>query len=47
MVLGAHLIGVYGGEFIPADLHFSESLDAFKAYYVNKYIDNHANMLVF
>ena len=27
--------------------NFSESLDAFKAYYVNKYIDHHANMLVF
>ena len=47
VVHGAHLIGVYGSEFIPVDLHFSESLDAFKAYYVNKYIDHHANMLVF
>jgi len=47
VVRGAHLIGVYGSEFIPVDLHFSESLDAFKAYYVNKYIDHHANMLVF
>jgi len=47
VVRGAHLIGVYGSEFIPVELHFSESLDAFKAYYVNKYIDHHANMLVF
>ena len=47
VVCGAHLIGVYGGDFIPVDLHFSDSLDAFKAYYVNKYIDCHANMLVF
>ena len=47
VVQGAHLIGVYGREFIPVDLHFSESLDAFKAYYVNKYIDHQANMLVF
>ena len=46
VVWGAHLIGVYG-EFIPVKLHFSKSLDAFKAYYVNKYIDHHANMLVF
>jgi len=46
-VWGAHLIGIYGREFIPVDLHFSESLDAFQAYYVNKYIDHHANMLVF
>ena len=47
VVWGAHLIGVSGGEFIPVDLHFSESLDAFRAYYVNKYIDHHANMLMF
>ncbi|KIM50686.1 hypothetical protein SCLCIDRAFT_144849, partial [Scleroderma citrinum Foug A] len=47
VVHGAHFIGVYGGDFIPVDLRFSDSLDAFKAYYVNKYIDHHANMLVF
>jgi len=47
VVRGAHLIGVYGSEFIPADLHFPETLDPFKAYYVNKYIDHHANILVF
>ncbi|KIM55301.1 hypothetical protein SCLCIDRAFT_134944 [Scleroderma citrinum Foug A] len=48
VVQGVHLIGVYGSELIPVDLHkFSESLDAFKAYYVNKYIDHHANTLVF
>ncbi|KIM59004.1 hypothetical protein SCLCIDRAFT_27590 [Scleroderma citrinum Foug A] len=37
VVHGAHLIGVYGGDFIPVDLRFSDSLDAFKAYYVNKF----------
>ncbi|KIM50469.1 hypothetical protein SCLCIDRAFT_94002, partial [Scleroderma citrinum Foug A] len=42
MVQGAHLIGVYGSEFIPVNLHFSESLDVFQSYYVNKYIDHHA-----
>ncbi|KIM64473.1 hypothetical protein SCLCIDRAFT_115077 [Scleroderma citrinum Foug A] len=47
VVRGAHLIGVYGSDFIPVNLRFSDSLDAFKAYYVNKYIDHHANMLVF
>ena len=47
VVWGAHLIGIYSGEFIPVELHFSESLIAFKAYYVNKYIDHHANMLMF
>jgi len=47
VVRGAHLIGVYGSDLLPIDLHFLESLDAFKAYYVNKYIDHHANTLVF
>ena len=46
-ISNTHLIGIYGSESIPVDLHFSESLDAFKVYYVNKYIDHHANMLVF
>ena len=47
VVRGPHLIGVYGSESLPVDLHFSEFLDAFKAYYVNRYIDHHANTLVF
>ena len=38
---GAHLIGVYGKEHLPASFHFSKSLDAFNAYYVNKCIDHH------
>ena len=39
---GAHLIGVYGEEHLPASFHFSKSLNAFNAYYVNKYIDHHS-----
>ena len=39
---GVHLIGVYGKEYLPVTFHFSESLDAFNAYYVNKYIDHHS-----
>ena len=31
VVQGAHLIGIYSSEFIPVDLCFSESLDAFTA----------------
>ena len=38
----AHLIGVYGDAFLPRDLTFDRSLDIFRAYYVNKYIDHHA-----
>jgi hypothetical protein len=39
---GAHLIAVYGANFLPVTFHFSDSLDAFNAYYVNRYIDHHS-----
>ncbi|KDQ10666.1 hypothetical protein BOTBODRAFT_177952 [Botryobasidium botryosum FD-172 SS1] len=39
----AHLIPVFGDGFLPTDFHFSYSLDAFDYFYVNKYIDHHAN----
>ena len=38
----AHLIGVYGNDILPQDLSFTDSLDAFRLFYVNKFIDNHA-----
>jgi len=41
----AHLIGVYGKEFIPHDLQYSDSLSAFHSFYVNKYSDYHAFQL--
>ena len=44
---GAHLIPVYGKEKLPVGFHFSYSLDAFRAFYVNKYIDHHANEIAF
>jgi hypothetical protein len=44
---GAHLIPKYGMQRLPLDFHFSYSLDAFQAYYVNKYIDHHANEIIF
>ena len=43
----AHLIPVFGTHKVPRDFHFSYSLDSFKAYYVNKYIDHHANEVAF
>ena len=42
IVRAAHLIGVYGDVFLPRELTFDRSLDAFHAYYVNKFIDHHA-----
>lgn len=37
-----HLIPVFGEGFIPHQLHFSQSLDTFSMYYVNKYADHHS-----
>jgi hypothetical protein len=39
----AHLLPVYGSSFLPEDFHFSDSLDAFRAYFVNPYVDHHSN----
>ena len=43
----AHLIPVYGDEFVPTHLPFTQTLDAFRTYYVNKYIDHHAFEITF
>jgi hypothetical protein len=37
----AHLLPVYGSSFVPDDLHFSDALDVFRAYFVNPYADHH------
>jgi hypothetical protein len=48
MLRGAHLIGIAGKEFVPvADFDFSDSLDAFEAFYVNKYADHHSHEIAF
>jgi hypothetical protein len=44
---GAHLIGSYGVDFLPYYFSFSDSFDALKAFYVNKYADYHANEIAF
>ena len=38
-----HLMPVLYCTFLPVDFHFSETLDAFQAYYVNCYVDYHAH----
>ena len=43
----AHLMGVSGSNFIPLDLKFHNSLDAFREFYVNKYIDHHSHEIIF
>jgi hypothetical protein len=38
---GAHLLPVFDGATrLPVDFHFSYSLGAFEAYFINKYADN-------
>ncbi|KAI0070656.1 hypothetical protein K474DRAFT_1687360 [Panus rudis PR-1116 ss-1] len=44
---GAHLIGVAGHRFIPRSLQHGDSLDTFKHYYVNKYVDHHSHEIAF
>lgn len=39
IVRACHLVGIVGRERIPPDFYFSYSHDAFKAFYVNHYID--------
>ncbi|KAG2058792.1 hypothetical protein BDR06DRAFT_980193 [Suillus hirtellus] len=38
----AHLMPVYGPNFIPHTLKFYHSYDAFRSFYVNRYADHHA-----
>ena len=38
----AHLFPIYGNAPIPATISLHNSLDAFSAFYVNKYADHHA-----
>jgi hypothetical protein len=47
IVWEAHLIGVYGEMFLPHDFSHFDFLTAFQAYYVNKFIDHHANEIAF
>ncbi|KAJ6629704.1 hypothetical protein B0H10DRAFT_2381236 [Mycena sp. CBHHK59/15] len=44
---GAHLIGIYGDSFLPRHFKYSDTLDQFKAFYINKYADHHANEIAF
>ncbi|KAF8814409.1 hypothetical protein BYT27DRAFT_7082274, partial [Phlegmacium glaucopus] len=44
---GAHLLPVYGKQFLPLCFHHTWSLDCFKSFFVNKYTDFHANEIAF
>lgn len=47
VVRGALLIPVYGVDFLPRHINYSNSLGSFHTYYVNKYADHHANEIAF
>jgi hypothetical protein len=39
----AHLLPVFRSSFVPDELHFSDSLDVYHAYFVNNNIDHHCH----
>ena len=39
----AHLLPVFGSSFIPEELHFSDALDVYRAYFVNNNVNHHCN----
>lgn len=47
VLCGAHLIPVFGRGFVPDKLHFSDSLRAFRTFYVNKFADHHSHEVAF
>ena len=42
----AHLIPVYGSGSVPDCIHFYQSLDLFRTYFVNSYADHHMNEFI-
>lgn len=47
IVRGAHLMPVFGPDVLPVELVYTDSLDVFQSYYVNRYIDQHAYEIAF
>ncbi|KAG1775760.1 hypothetical protein EV702DRAFT_972514, partial [Suillus placidus] len=43
----AHFLPIYGVDFIPRAINFSNSLDKFRTFYVNKFADHHAFEITF
>ncbi len=46
IVRACHLMPIFGQTFLPLDFSFTDSLDAFNAYYVNSYADYHSHETV-
>ncbi|KIL55144.1 hypothetical protein M378DRAFT_91349, partial [Amanita muscaria Koide BX008] len=47
VIRGVHLIPVYGDGFIPLDIKFTNSLDRYDTFYVNRYADHHSHEIIF
>ncbi|KAF8803207.1 hypothetical protein BYT27DRAFT_7226079 [Phlegmacium glaucopus] len=47
VVRGAHLIPVYGEDFVPRHITCTNSLDYYSAYYVSKFADHHSYKIAF
>lgn len=47
IIRAAHLIAVYGEEFVTRNLLPGYSLDIFQKYYINKYTDHHSFAIAF
>lgn len=43
VVRAAHLLPVYGHQPLPENFHFSLSLDVFRAFFINSYVDHHTH----
>lgn len=46
MLRAAHLLPVFGSRPLPRKFYFSNSLDAFNSFYINKYADHHMNEII-
>jgi len=47
IIRAAHLLPVCGEDYVPRNLVFHQTLDAFHSFYVNKFIDHHAFEIAF
>lgn len=44
---GAHLIGIASSNFVPKEVNHTNALDAFKTFYINKFVDYHTHEITF
>ncbi|KAI6146651.1 hypothetical protein BKA82DRAFT_146165 [Pisolithus tinctorius] len=47
IVQAAHLIPIFGWECVPLSISFNNSLDVYRGFYVNHFVDHHAFELSF